>query len=352
MISISLCMIVKNEEDVLSRCLDSVEGIADEIIIVDTGSNDRTKEIAYRYTNNVYDFLWIDDFSAARNMSFSKATKDYLLWLDADDILKPSERKKFLELKKRANLTADIVMMPYEIMEDALGRATFVYWRERLIKRSGNYQWKGRVHEAIERFGEVCYEPIAITHRKIEVKDPYRNLNIFKKMIESGEQLKPRERYYYARELWYHGQYIEAQQEFKKFLLQKGWREDRIQAWLMLSKCQNKLGAPKEALKSLYHSFLEDLPRSEICCAIGDWYQENQMDKQAIYWYETARNAQNETEGFCQPDFKDFIPLVQLCVCYDRIGEHKIAKRYHEEAKKLKPEHPCILYNEQYFKQF
>ena len=144
MISISLCMIVKNEEDVLARCLDSVEGIADEIIIIDTGSTDRTKEIAYRYTNHVYDFLWIDDFSAARNMSFSKATKDYLLWLDADDILKPSERKKFLELKQRANLTADIVMMPYEIMEDASGRATFVYWRERLIKRSGKEEFMKR----------------------------------------------------------------------------------------------------------------------------------------------------------------------------------------------------------------
>ena len=74
MITLSLCMIVKDEEDVLGRCIDSVKSIVDEIIIVDTGSVDATKDIAKSYTDKVYDFKWIDDFSAARNFSFSKAT--------------------------------------------------------------------------------------------------------------------------------------------------------------------------------------------------------------------------------------------------------------------------------------
>ncbi len=78
MITISLCMIVKNEEDVLARCLDCVQNLVDEIIIVDTGSTDRTKEIARRYTTRIIDFPWNDDFSAARNLSFSHATMDYI----------------------------------------------------------------------------------------------------------------------------------------------------------------------------------------------------------------------------------------------------------------------------------
>ena len=77
MVTISLCMIVKNEEKVLARCLDSVADLVDEIIIVDTGSSDATKEIASRYTDQVYDFAWQDDFAAARNFSFSKASMDY-----------------------------------------------------------------------------------------------------------------------------------------------------------------------------------------------------------------------------------------------------------------------------------
>ena len=78
MITVSLCMIVKNEEQILQRCLDSLAGLMDEIIIVDTGSTDATKEIAARYTDQVYDFVWVNDFSAARNFAFSKAkrTKD------------------------------------------------------------------------------------------------------------------------------------------------------------------------------------------------------------------------------------------------------------------------------------
>ena len=72
MISISMCMIVKNEQDILARCLDSYAGTYDELIIVDTGSTDNTKEIAAHYTDKIYDFEWINDFSAARNFAFSK----------------------------------------------------------------------------------------------------------------------------------------------------------------------------------------------------------------------------------------------------------------------------------------
>lgn len=93
MITISLCMIVKNEEDVLERCLRSAEGVADEIIIADTGSTDQTKEIARRCGAKVYDFVWKDDFAAARNFAFSKATCDYLFWLDADDVVPEQTRR-------------------------------------------------------------------------------------------------------------------------------------------------------------------------------------------------------------------------------------------------------------------
>ena len=96
--TISLCMIVKNEEEVLDNCLSSISDVVDEIIIVDTGSNDNTKIIANKYTNNIYDFKWCDDFSKARNYSFSKATKDYILWLDADDYLTLENKEKLANL--------------------------------------------------------------------------------------------------------------------------------------------------------------------------------------------------------------------------------------------------------------
>ena len=112
---ISLCMIVREEEAVLERCLQSVMDVVDEIVIVDTGSKDRTKEIAAKFTDQIYDFLWCDDFSAARNFAFSKGTGDYLMWLDADDVLPESEKEKLLQLKALlSEKRYDTIMLPYD----------------------------------------------------------------------------------------------------------------------------------------------------------------------------------------------------------------------------------------------
>ena len=106
MISISLCMIIKNEEKVIARCLESVKTFADEIILIDTGSTDQTLDIIKKYTNQIYHYKWVDHFAEARNYSFSKATKDYIFWMDADDFILPGDLEKLQHLKK--NLTPDI----------------------------------------------------------------------------------------------------------------------------------------------------------------------------------------------------------------------------------------------------
>ena len=108
--TISLCMIVKNEEIHIARCLESVADLVDEIIIVDTGSTDRTVDIVSKYTSKIYSYPWKDDFSAARNESFSKATMDYCMWMDADDVLEDSEKDKFLQLKQSLPPDTDMVM--------------------------------------------------------------------------------------------------------------------------------------------------------------------------------------------------------------------------------------------------
>src|SRR3990167_6711291 len=96
--TISLCMIVKNEERYLDQCLNSVKDLADEIIIVDTGSTDRTKEIAKKFNAKIFDFKWTDDFSAARNESIKHATKDWILVLDADEVLDEEGKKMIREI--------------------------------------------------------------------------------------------------------------------------------------------------------------------------------------------------------------------------------------------------------------
>jgi len=97
---LSLCMIVKDEEKDISGCLESVKGVVDETIVVDTGSTDRTVEIAKSLGARVYSFSWCDDFAAARNESIRHATGDYIIWLDADDRIEGAEVQKLRELKQ------------------------------------------------------------------------------------------------------------------------------------------------------------------------------------------------------------------------------------------------------------
>jgi glycosyltransferase involved in cell wall biosynthesis len=99
---------VKNEQENLQRCLASVEEVFDEIIVVDTGSTDRTKEIARELGAKVFDFEWVDSFAAARNEALSHATGDYAFWLDADDVVEPVERVKLLALLRGLSEPPDV----------------------------------------------------------------------------------------------------------------------------------------------------------------------------------------------------------------------------------------------------
>ena len=102
---LSVCMIVKNEEEVLERCLQSIHGIADEIIIVDTGSTDNTKQIATKYTDKFYEIKWENDFSKARNYAASKASGEWILVIDADEYV---DRESFNEFKKQLSLNPPV----------------------------------------------------------------------------------------------------------------------------------------------------------------------------------------------------------------------------------------------------
>ena len=99
--TISLCMIVKNEEKNIGSCLDSISPLVDEMIVVDTGSTDRTKDIARAFGAKVYDFGWTDNFSEARNFSLSKASGDWILVLDADEVIAPFDQKVLKHLLSR-----------------------------------------------------------------------------------------------------------------------------------------------------------------------------------------------------------------------------------------------------------
>lgn len=350
--AISLCMIVKNEEKHLARCLGSIAELVEEIIIVDIGSTDRTMEIASEYTSNIYSYPWKDDFSDARNYSFSKASMDYCMWMDADDILEEEEKGKFLQLKEALSPEIDIVMMKYHTSFDEEGRPSFSYFRERWIRNCEQYRWIGAVHEVIPPKGRVMYSDISICHKKIGTGDPDRNLKIYQKLIAEGEILEPRQQYYYGRELYYHKQYEEAADVLEKFLLsEEGWVENKIEACSVCANCYYQMGQEQLALNALLRSMSFDVPRAELCCEIGKHFLERENFRNAIYWYETALNTPKDqySGGFVLPDCYDYVPFLQLCACYDRLGDRQKAMEYNEKAGICRPYSQAYLYNKRYF---
>ncbi len=347
-------MIVRNEEDVLARVLSTASVYADEIIIVDTGSTDGTRDVARKFTDKIYDFEWRDDFSAARNFAFSKASCEYRMWLDADDAVPLPSARAIARLKNKLDKNVDIVMLPYVLGTDGAGKPSFVYYRERIMRNRPDYLFVGRVHEAVALHGRIVRENISIYHAKPpERKTGTRNLDIYKRMIADGVVFSPRDRYYYARELYYNGDTSGAAKELERFIADPaGFYVNKIDACLVLSRCYRKNGNRQAAYLALYDSFLYGLPTGEVACEIAFMYFADEKYALAAYWFERAAAAHPNPESgaFIDRDYYGFIPYVWLSVCYDKMGKTRTAFYYHCRAQKLRPEHPSVIANAEYFK--
>ncbi len=173
--TISLCMITKNEEKYLEQCLNSVKDIVDEVVIVDTGSTDKTKEIAKKFKAKIFDLKWNDNFSEARNESLKHATKEWILVLDADETLDNSAKDKIKEdIEKdnvdafsmpQLNYTNEYIKHPdFVPINNAKFKGYFTAYIARLFRRSKDTYYKFYVHEIVEY-------SIIKSNKKIEILD-------------------------------------------------------------------------------------------------------------------------------------------------------------------------------------
>lgn len=354
MITISLCLIAKNEEYAIKRCLNSIADAVDEIIVVDTGSTDETKKIAQQFNAKVYDFEWIDDFSKARNFCFSKATKEYIFWLDCDDVVPESEKKKLIELKSNLDNSIDALGMDYILFVDENDNVVYSCKRYRLLKREKNFQWVGRIHEFIPVSGKVAMSNISVRHMKDK---PYndRNLKIFKKIIKENKELNTREKLYYANELFDNKLYDKAIRAYNEFLKCTDLRmEDGAAACVKIANCYRLKNNIEDELKYLLKSMEYTIPSSEICCRIGEHFFTKNNFKAATFWYETAIKNKPDANSveIVNRNFYTWIPFLQLCVCYFQMMDYKKAYEYNEKASKYVPNNLSVVNNRKFFSDF
>ena len=320
MATISLCMIVKNEEAVLDRCLSSIADLMDEIIIIDTGSTDRTKEIAGRYTNKIYDFKWQNDFSAARNFSFSKASMDYIYTADADEVLDYTNHKRFLYLKQSISPEIDIVQMKY-ITPDEYNTVMNIRdeYRPKLYKRLRQFRWIDPIHETIQTLPLVFNSDVEILHMP-HAQHSSRDFELFLHAFGAGGQISDKLHTRYARELYISGtddDFKKAEPIFARTLLENPENTARIsEAVCILCRCcriKNETSDFfKYALRSMtYH------PCSEICCELAAYFMQKQDYEEAARWYHCAAN---ETASILDSRTNGNLPLFGLADCYDQFA--------------------------------
>lgn len=354
MISISLCMIIKNEEHVLERCLSSICDVVDEIIIVDTGSTDNSKNISKKYTNNIYDFQWIDDFSKARNYSFDKASKDYIMWLDADEYLDEINKEKLRNLKDCISTNIDVISMETYMYLDENKNPKIKSRRNRIVKASKELKWSGFVHEYIDiesiNIDNIYDSSIVIFHDKIqEVND--RNLNIYLKNINDGKKLNSRDLYYYGKELYCHKMTDEAINILEEFIKKAIYKEEIVDALCKIGECYLNKKQYKNAREFFYKTFEYTSPRGDIICNIAFSFEEEKRYIQAINWYEIILNMRmpNDCNQCVNLYCWRFKPHLNLCCCYYELGDLNRAYYHHKKCMELNPQNECVKCNEKYF---
>ncbi|WP_064094025.1 glycosyltransferase [Rossellomorea aquimaris] len=218
MVKISLCMIVKDEEESIERCLNSVKGVVDEIIIVDTGSTDKTVELCQNYQSNIVKYTWNGSFADARNFGIQKATGDWILWLDADEELDLSDQS-FLKERKNFNKYDVINLRLINYYGKCIDEDNTTEIAHTRLFRNKGIRFINNMHERLDLTNiskdRIGFLPVKVYHYGYldstiqKKKKPERNMGMLMRQIEEGENIYWAH-YFIALEYYNKKQYSEA----------------------------------------------------------------------------------------------------------------------------------------------
>lgn len=287
--SISLCLISKNEEKNIANCIESVYGIVDEIILVDTGSTDRTKEIASKYTDKIFDFEWIYDFSAARNYAKSFATSEYVFFLDCDDIFKPEDRQKFKELKESMDGSKDLYWMYYDYRHDEFGNSNYSFLTERIFRNVPEVKWTGVIHEMLllgDMYNNAVKTDIRITHTSNhDNTDTY--MKYFKINRDKGHVFTQREKFFFSMELFKHQEYDECLSLAEDVMNDKNYYNayEQSSAFSMAANIHKDRGEYKDAIECFLRASYIHQPLPYNYYSVAECYRALGKFDHALFYY-------------------------------------------------------------------
>lgn len=291
--TVTATLIVRDEEHTLPICLDSLSGAVDEIVVVDTGSRDATRQVAKRYTSQVYDFTWVKDFAAARQFALDQAKTDWVTWVDADDVVLGAGA--ISELAANAPVDVGAIYWPYITARDRYDNPTCQFWRERLVRNDGSYHWEGRVHEVLTTSRDwktMNSSQVVVEHRPPpgEASHSRRNLEILEaEYAESGKNPAPRLLFYLGREYAVNGQPEQALQIFAEYRQRASWGDERYQAMLQEAEIQLVLGEDEQAIDTLFQTLKVCPHWPDAYFALARAYYYRRDWHKVVHWTEIGR---------------------------------------------------------------
>lgn len=322
---VSICLIVKNEEACVEKCLKSVQG-ADEIVVLDTGSTDHTGDIVRKYTDKYYpnEYKWEDSFCKARNYALTKCTGDWVLSIDADETLEPrglAKVKKGVEFAEKHNQKTINCVMVANISNNE-----FLF--PRLFKRCPEVYWKGDVHNYLSMTDNNKSDiRITYSYSQSHSLDPNRSLRILKTVMKENPG-NIREAFYLAREYFYRKDYITAIYWYKDYLIRANWPPEWAEGWLMLARCYWEIDKADEAKDACLQAIKINADFQEALLFMSELCG----PKNSVKWLEYAQLAESndvltirkktehESEYYNRL-FSDSSDMSRYYHIYNRIGQ-------------------------------
>jgi len=331
-LKISFFCIARDEEDKIGTMLASVADYVDEIVVVDTGSIDKTKEVAEKYADKIVDFEWIDDFSAARNFAMEQCTHEIIFWLDCDDTLINGDKLRENALVLFDDPRNGGAFMIYQYAFDDSGNCTMEHWKMRLFRKN-TFTWGGKIHEDPLVKWDCQRKKISelwVKHHKefdASKESSDRNLKILLSEYEANkDEPDPRILFYLANTYSGMNENDKAIEFYDQHFTLSGWDEERYVGLMAKADCLIRKNLFSEAI-DVYLQGIKLIARlPDAFFGIGQCYLSMACFEKTEEWIDLGfqiikKNGKPDTEVLVNPRRYDLYPIMVLEDAYMQQGK-------------------------------
>jgi len=346
---VSVAMIARNAQDTIDAALKSIYGYVDEIVIVDTGSTDETLYRARIYADMVYERAWPDSFAAARQTAFDLTTGDWIMHLDADDIVEGADQIR--TVLSNVPDWCDCIYWQYVTAVDQHGNVTNLNWRERCVKR-GTHFWKGRAHEVLvsPNGSKLIRESSVVIHHQQIERDHRahieRNIRLLRLQLAEEPVEDSRVLFYLGRDLQSIGQLDEAQHFLERYLAVATWDQEKYFALLLLGYIHRMHKEYDRAMETDLQAgkLLPMWPLAWFAAAEDAYFEEDWQQVIMLSRIGQALPAP-ETQLFAGPRALEYDWMIFYAVALAKTGQTAEALEVTRRALAVVPDDPYHLQN-------